>query len=418
VRRICSLLVTSLWLALLAASAHAETPSCEALTGYRKILAAEFLASQRPYDCCDESIAKCLEQKPTCSLAFRLAENICRRIADRQPQDRIIASLQERARSMSEAGRKASIDLTGLAVAGDAEAPITLVEYGCPRCPYCARITVDIHDAFVTGRLKGKAKLYLKTFPIRGHPYVTESGLAFLAAQKLEHFWEFVLHFYQRFDLFSLSNQLAWAEAVGMDRGAFESAMADPATRESLVEIKKEGLANGIQGTPTFFINGRQYHGDITPEELIDVLEEEFERIEGIRYRPVEPGGGEPTTIPGDAQARPQKAHRTIPRAEARKLIEENAGNPDFVILDIRTASEFQEGHLRDAVNSVDFGSTSLERDLEKLDKNKTYLIYCDTGNRSDLALMTFEAKRFKRVYDLRGGIKGWTEAGFEVVTK
>jgi len=413
-----SLLATGLWLALLSASAQAQTPSCEALTGYQKILAAEFLASQRPYDCCDDSIADCLEQEPTCSLAFRLAENICRRVADRQARDRIVASLQVRARRVSEPGPKVSIDLTGLTVAGDAKAPITLVEYGCARCPYCAKITVDIHDAFVTGRLKGKAKLYLKTFPIRGHPYVTESGLAFLAAQKLEHFWEFVLYFYQRFDLFSLSNQLTWAEAVGMDRGAFERAMADPATRQSLVEIKKEGLVNGIQGTPTFFINGRQYHGELVPEEMIDVLEEEFERIQGIQYRQAESAGGKPTTIPGDAQARTQAIHKTIGRVEARKLIEDHAGDPDFVILDIRTASEFREGHLRNAVNTVDFRSPNLERELEKLDKDKIYLIYCDTGNRTDLALMTFAAKRFKTVYDLRGGIKGWAEAGFEVITE
>jgi len=418
VRRMHSLLATGLWLALLTASAHAQTPSCEALTGYQKILAAEFLAIQRPYDCCDEPIADCLEREPTCSLAFRLAENICRRVADRQPRDRIVASLRERARSMSEAGPKTRIDLTGLAVAGDARAPITLVEYGCPRCPYCAKITVEMHDTFVKGKLKGKAKLYLKTFPIRGHPHVTESSLAFLAAQKLDHFWEFVLHFYRRFDLFSVSNQLAWAETVGMNRGAFERAMADPATRQSLVEIKKEGLVNGIHGTPTFFINGRMYHGELTPEEMIDVLEEEFERIEGIQYRQARPSAGKPTTIPGNTQAQTQETHRTITRAEARKLIEDHDGNPGFVILDIRTASEFRQGHLRNAVNTVDFGSTSLERDLEKLDKDKTYLIYCDTGNHSDLALMTFAAKRFKTVYDLRGGIKGWTEAGFEVVTK
>ena len=151
---------------------------------------------------------------------------------------------------------------------------------------------------------------------------------------------------------------------------------------------------------------------------MIDVLEEEFERIQGIQYRQAESAGGKPTTIPGDAQARTQAIHKTIGRVEARKLIEDHAGDPDFVILDIRTASEFREGHLRNAVNTVDFRSPNLERELEKLEKDKIYLIYCDTGNRTDLALMTFAAKRFKTVYDLRGGIKGWAEAGFEVITE
>jgi protein-disulfide isomerase len=112
-----------------------------------------------------------------------------------------------------------------------------------------------------------------------------ESGLAFLAAEELGHFWEFVSYYFQHFREFSVRKQLAWAEAVGMDREAFQKAMADPGVRQSLVEIKKEGLKYYVESTPTFFINGRKYAAELSHEELIDVLEEEFEKIEGIRYR-------------------------------------------------------------------------------------------------------------------------------------
>ena len=112
-----------------------------------------------------------------------------------------------------------------------------------------------------------------------------ESGLAFVAAEKLGHFWEFVSYFFQRFDQFSVSRQLEWAEAVGMDREDFEQAMADPANLRRLVEMKKEGIKNDVDSTPTFFINGRKYNAELSHEEVIDVLEEEFDRIKGIRYR-------------------------------------------------------------------------------------------------------------------------------------
>jgi hypothetical protein len=274
-----------LLLALLAASAYAGTPACDEVPDERKAFAAELLASQRPYDCCDDTIANCLEQKPTCSLAFRLSENICRRVAGGQSRDRIVDALSRRAQSISAPGRKAKISLIGLSVAGDARAPITLVAYACPRCPYCAKMTPEIYDAVVKGRLEGKAKLFFKTFPLRSHKGSKESGLAFVAAQKLGHFWEFVLYFYQRSELFSVLGQVEWAEAVGMDRGAFRRAMDDPASRRWLVEMKKEGIVNNVEATPTFFVNDRKYQAELTTEEVIDVLEEELDRIKGIRYR-------------------------------------------------------------------------------------------------------------------------------------
>jgi len=285
-RRIHLLGMAGLLLALLAPSAYAQTPACDEVPDERKAFAAELLASQRPYDCCDDTLAHCLEQEPTCSLAFRLSENICRRVAGGQSRDRIVSALSRRALNASEGVRRAEISLAGLSVAGDESAPITVVEYACPRCPFCAAMTPRIHDAVVDGPLKGKVKLYFKTFPLRGHMGAKESGLAFVAAQRLGHFWEFVLYFYQRFELFSVLGQVEWAEAVGMDRNEFRRAMADPASRRALVEMKKEGIVNDVEATPTFFVNGRKYRAELFPEEVIDVLEEEFDRIEGVRYRP------------------------------------------------------------------------------------------------------------------------------------
>ena len=282
--RIWLLRMAGLLLTLLAASAYARTPACDEVPDEREAFAEELLASLHPYDCCDDTIANCLEQKPTCALAFRLSEDICRRVAGGQSRDRILGAMSRRARSISTAGKKASISLLGLSVAGDRRAPITVVEYACPRCPYCAAITPKIHDAVVTGPLQGKVKLYFKTFPLRDHPGSKEGGLAFVAAQRLGHFWEFLSYFYQHSELFSVLGLADWAEAVGMDRRAFERAMADPESRRLLVEMKKEGIVNDVQATPTFFVNGRKYLAELTAEEVVDVLEEEFDKIEGVRY--------------------------------------------------------------------------------------------------------------------------------------
>jgi len=182
-------------------------------------------------------------------------------------------------------GKKAEIDLKDLPVIGDPGAPVTVVEYACARCPYCSKITPKLYEAITKGALKGKVKLYFKIFPIRGHPYSKETGLGFMAALEMGRFWEFLLLSYERFDVFCVDKQLEWAEDAGMDPAAFKKLVSDPGIRKRVVASKKEGIVNKVEATPTFFINGRKFYGDMNPDEMIDVIEEEYDRVKGIEYR-------------------------------------------------------------------------------------------------------------------------------------
>ena len=161
---------------------------------------------------------------------------------------------------------------------------MTLVEYACARCPYCAIITPKLHESVMNGPLKGKAKFYFKTFPIRSHEYSKETGLAFVAAAEMGHFWDFLLHSYKNFDNFCIKKQAEWAVAAGLDKDTFTKLVADMEIRGRLVASKKEGIVNKVDATPTFFINGRKFVGELSAEELIDVIEEEYDRQKGIEY--------------------------------------------------------------------------------------------------------------------------------------
>ncbi|MFC1611895.1 DsbA family protein, partial [Myxococcota bacterium] len=175
----------------------------------------------------------------------------------------------------------AKIDLEGLAPVGEESSSVTAVMYACGRCPFCARLTPQIHEAVTKGQLKGKVKLYFKLFPIRGHEHSKESGMAFLAANELGKFWEFVLYAYAHFDTFAPDEQILWAEQIGLDTVRFQELAKSPAIRAKLVASKKEGLANKVEATPTFFIDGHKYDGELNVSELVDVLEEAFERARG-----------------------------------------------------------------------------------------------------------------------------------------
>jgi rhodanese-related sulfurtransferase len=103
--------------------------------------------------------------------------------------------------------------------------------------------------------------------------------------------------------------------------------------------------------------------------------------------------------------------------AEAARLMEGNGANPEFVVLDVRTPEEYRDGHLEGAV-MIDFRSNGFREKVEALDREKTYLVYCRTGNRSGSAISMMEEMGFRRIYHLADGIKGWKEKGFQTTTR
>ncbi len=100
---------------------------------------------------------------------------------------------------------------------------------------------------------------------------------------------------------------------------------------------------------------------------------------------------------------------------EAWKIIRENKANPRFVLLDVRTPKEFFAGHIAGAVN-IDFYSLSFNKELEKLDHSKTYLVYCRSGARSAAAQKVMFKMGFEKVTNMLGGILAWSKKGLPVV--
>lgn len=99
---------------------------------------------------------------------------------------------------------------------------------------------------------------------------------------------------------------------------------------------------------------------------------------------------------------------------EAFTLIKDKQNNPDFIIIDVRTLEEFAEEHIEDAIN-IDFYAKTFRDELNRLDKNKTYLIYCRSGGRSGNALNIMEELDFREVHNMSGGIIEWNAEGLPI---
>ena len=100
---------------------------------------------------------------------------------------------------------------------------------------------------------------------------------------------------------------------------------------------------------------------------------------------------------------------------EAFTLIQNNQNNSDFVIIDVRTPGEFADGYIENA-NNIDFYATTFREELDNLDKNKTYLIYCRSGARSGSALDIMAELNFEEVYNILGGMLQWQSEEFPTV--
>lgn len=101
--------------------------------------------------------------------------------------------------------------------------------------------------------------------------------------------------------------------------------------------------------------------------------------------------------------------------SEAAGIIEQNSGSDGFVLLDIRTAQEFAEGKIEGSIN-IDFYAADFREQLDELDKDTHYLVYCNSGNRSGQSLPVFEDLGFSTVDNLSTGITGWFGDGYPVV--
>ncbi len=103
--------------------------------------------------------------------------------------------------------------------------------------------------------------------------------------------------------------------------------------------------------------------------------------------------------------------YRDVTVKKATEMIEQMSADASIVILDVRTKGEFNSGHLNDALN-IDIKSASFKEKISRLDKDKTYLVYCRSGKRSKVAQGIMKELHFKKAINMLGGFIAWQKSG------
>lgn len=87
---------------------------------------------------------------------------------------------------------------------------------------------------------------------------------------------------------------------------------------------------------------------------------------------------------------------------------EQLLADDNAVVLDVRTEDEFDNGYIPNAINIDIYEGQGFISKLKELDKNKTYFVYCRSGNRSGQACAIMNQLGFEKAYNLMGGIIEW----------
>jgi protein-disulfide isomerase len=158
-------------------------------------------------------------------------------------------------------------------VRGPATARVTLVEYGDFQCPYCKQAFPIVEK--VLADFGNELRFAFRNFPLTEiHPLAEQAAEAAEAAGAQGRFWEMHHLLYQHQPRFAVEELLAYGTELGLDTGRMARELAERRYLESIQRQALEGVRSGVNGTPTFFINGRRHDAAWDYDDLASAIEQ------------------------------------------------------------------------------------------------------------------------------------------------
>jgi Na+:H+ antiporter, NhaA family len=157
-------------------------------------------------------------------------------------------------------------------VSGSDSAP-TLLEYGDFECPYCAQAYVEVKRA--QRRLGDGVRFVFREFPLDKHPHARDAALAAEAAALQGRFWEMHDKLFEARGRLSRADLAGYAEQLGLDMTRFERDLDSRELAARVDEDFRSGLESGVDGTPSFYLDGERYDGYYGADALVAAIEGE-----------------------------------------------------------------------------------------------------------------------------------------------
>jgi protein-disulfide isomerase len=154
---------------------------------------------------------------------------------------------------------------------GPETAPLTLVEYGDYECPYCGAAYPIVKE--IERILGDDLRSVFRNFPLGDlHPHAFQAAEAAESAAAQGRFWEMHDRLYEHQDRLTAEDLVEHARVLGLDVERFQSDLEEHTYEPRIQADFLSGVRSGVNGTPTFFINGVRHNGGYDLKSLLGAL--------------------------------------------------------------------------------------------------------------------------------------------------
>lgn len=158
-------------------------------------------------------------------------------------------------------------------IQGDENAPLTLVEYGDYECPACGSAYPIVKR--VQAHFGKRLRFVFRNFPIiESHPHAGIAAMTAEFAATHQKFWEMHDLLYENQNALDIPDLLNYAVALELSSADLQVAIENEIFADKIKTDFMSGVRSGVNGTPTFYINGYRHNGSFEYEELVAALEQ------------------------------------------------------------------------------------------------------------------------------------------------
>jgi len=174
-------------------------------------------------------------------------------------------------------GSVVDVSIDDDAVKGDANAPVTIIEFSDYECPFCGRFYSDTLPQIISEYIDtGKVKLVYRDFPLNFHPQARKAAEAAECAGEQGKYYEMHDLLFEKGVSGGESSFKQYAKDIGLDSSEFDSCLDSGEMADEVQKDLDDGTAAGVSGTPGFFINGRQLSGAQPFSAFKTIIDEEL----------------------------------------------------------------------------------------------------------------------------------------------
>lgn len=198
-------------------------------------------------------IAQCVQEKKNCTKCVPAAKFLVRQVRDGKSREQMDEAFHNR----FDPAKVKNVEIGSAPSRGNASGAVTIVEFADFECPVCGAVYPVLEKAF--DAKKDKVRFVFKFLPLPKHMHAEPAARAAIAAMNQGKFWEMHHKLFENQEHLEQSDLEGYARDLGLDVAKFKQDMQSKETTDRIEADKKQADSLKVKGTPTIYVNGREY---------------------------------------------------------------------------------------------------------------------------------------------------------------